>query len=163
MLVGYNGINFFGSQKNKNIRSVEEEIEKVLFKLDFISHFNFGDLKKIGWGRATRTDKRVHALLNTFSCKFQLQSQKIDGRWQTPTSAQELDKIRLSINKELPSDVKIFSMMQVSNNFNAKNATSYREYSYYLPTFMLTPISELYLASPPKKTSMEEEKEETKT
>ena len=56
-------------------------------------------------------------------------------------------------------------MMQVSNNFNAKNATSYREYSYYLPTFMLTPISELYLASPPKKEKMEEEeeKEETKT
>ena len=53
--------------------------------------------------------------------------------------------------------------MQVSNNFNAKNATSYREYSYYLPTFMLTPISELYLASPPKKPSEEESKEETKT
>ncbi len=34
-----------------------------------ISDFNFGDLKKIGWGRATRTDKKVHALINTFSAK----------------------------------------------------------------------------------------------
>ena len=34
-----------------------------------ISGFNFGDLKKIGWGRATRTDKKVHALINTFSAK----------------------------------------------------------------------------------------------
>ena len=55
--------------------------------------------------------------------------------------------------------------MQGSNNFNAKNATSYREYSYYLPTFMLTSISELYLASPPKEPTVKEEnkEEETKT
>ena len=95
MLVGYNGINFQGSQKNRNIRSVEGEIEKVLYKLDFISHFNYGDLKKIGFSRATRTDKRVHALLNTFSCKFQLENKQIDGRWQTPTTPQELDKLRV--------------------------------------------------------------------
>ena len=95
MLVGYNGINFQGSQKNRNIRSVEGEIEKVLYKLDFISHFNYGDLKKIGFSRATRTDKRVHALLNTFSSKFQLENKQIDGRWQTPTSPQDLDKLRV--------------------------------------------------------------------
>lgn len=44
------------------MRSVEEEIEKALFKLGRISEFNYGDLKKIGWNRATRTDKRVHAI-----------------------------------------------------------------------------------------------------
>ena len=51
------------------MRSVEEELEKGLHKLGMISDFNFGDLKKIGWGRATRTDKKVHALINTFSAK----------------------------------------------------------------------------------------------
>jgi tRNA U38,U39,U40 pseudouridine synthase TruA len=49
---------------------VDEELEKSLHRLGMISDFNFGDLKKIGFGRATRTDKRVHALLNSFSCKI---------------------------------------------------------------------------------------------
>jgi tRNA pseudouridine38-40 synthase len=60
--VGYNGIDFCGSQKNKDVRTVEEEIEKALFKARLIAKHNFGDLNKIAWNRATRTDKRVHAL-----------------------------------------------------------------------------------------------------
>lgn len=62
MIVGYNGINFHGSQKNKGVRTVEEEIEKVLFQMHLIAKHNFGDLNKIAWNRATRTDKKVHAL-----------------------------------------------------------------------------------------------------
>ena len=48
--------------RNIDIRSVEEELEKALFAIGGIADYNFGDLKKIGWNRATRTDKRVHAL-----------------------------------------------------------------------------------------------------
>ena len=70
MMVGYNGNDFHGSQKNNNVRTVEEEIEKTLHKLGMVSEFNYGDLKKIGWNRATRTDKGVHALLNVFSAKL---------------------------------------------------------------------------------------------
>jgi len=62
MIVGYNGINFHGSQKNIDVRTIEGEIEDVLFKMKLISKFNYGDLNKISWTRATRTDKRVHAL-----------------------------------------------------------------------------------------------------
>ncbi len=62
LLVGYNGSDFSGSQKNPGVRTVEEELEKALYRLGVIAEFNFGDLKKIGWNRATRTDKRVHAL-----------------------------------------------------------------------------------------------------
>ena len=69
ILAGYNGVNFWGSQKNDGVRSVEGELEKALHAIGMISSFNFGDLKKIGWGRATRTDKKVHALINTFSAK----------------------------------------------------------------------------------------------
>lgn len=62
MIVGYNGIDFHGSQKNKGVRTVEEEIEKALYKNNLIAKHNFGDLNKIAFSRATRTDKRVHAL-----------------------------------------------------------------------------------------------------
>ena len=81
MVVGYNGskvcqiftkihnmihIQFQGSQKNNDIRSVELELEKALYANGMIDPRNFGDLKKIGFSRATRTDKSVHALHNYF-------------------------------------------------------------------------------------------------
>jgi len=54
------------------------------------------------------------------------------------------------MNNLLPKDIKIFAVVPAANRFDAKLATSHREYSYYLPTFMLTPISSLNLESPPK-------------
>jgi tRNA U38,U39,U40 pseudouridine synthase TruA len=62
-----------------------------------------------------------------------------------------MEELRQSVNKELPDDVRIFCFLPVSNRFNAKNCTSHREYSYFLPTFMLQPIQQIYLASPPSK------------
>ena len=71
-----------------------------------------------------------------------------------------LEDLRAKINEDLPEDIKVFCMLHVSNNFNAKNCTSYREYSYYLPTFLLTSIQKLNLSSPPKEVDEEEKKEE---
>ena len=42
-------------------------------------------------------------------------------------------------------EVKVFCVICVSNRFNAKNCTSHREYSYYLPTFMISSINKFYL------------------
>ena len=42
-------------------------------------------------------------------------------------------------------EIKVFCVIEVSNRFNAKNCTSHREYSYYLPTFLLSSINQLYL------------------
>ena len=152
---------------------MEGELEKVLHDTGMISSFNFGDLRKIGWGRATRTDKKVHALINTFSAKVLISNKPTilvkaaeDGNEPEykPCSLEEhLEDLRLKLNEALPSDVKIFSLLQVSNKFNAKNCTSYREYSYFLPTFMLTPLKQLYLNTPLREiTEEEKKKEETK-
>ena len=100
-----------------------------------IAEYNYGDLKKIGWSRATRTDKRVHALQNVFSCKAHIPKN------------QDYEELRETLNKSLPNDVKVFCIIEVSNRFNAKNFTSNREYSYFLPTFMLTSIHHLFLGS----------------
>ena len=62
-------MNFSGSQKNESVRTVEAEVEKSLHEVGMISDMNFGSLQKIAWSRATRTDKKVHALINTFSAK----------------------------------------------------------------------------------------------
>jgi tRNA pseudouridine38-40 synthase len=136
LIVGYNGCDFSGSQKNPDIRSVEEEIEKALYKMGAIAEYNYGDLKKIAWNRATRTDKKVHALQNVFSCKVQFDK------------AEDEESFRGRLNALLPKDVKVFCVIRSSNRFNAKNCTSNREYSYYLPSFMLTKISDLYFGHP---------------
>lgn len=62
LIVGYNGSDFCGSQKNANVRTVEAEVEKALRDMGAIASYNYDDLQKISWSRATRTDKKVHAL-----------------------------------------------------------------------------------------------------
>ncbi len=54
---------------------------------------------------------------------------------------------RAKLNDALPEDIKIFCVVRCSNRFNAKNCTSNREYSYYLPSFMLTKITDLYFGT----------------
>jgi len=160
LIVGYNGSDFCGSQKNQGVRTVEEQLEKALFELNLISKFNFGDLKKIGWTRATRTDKSVHALQNTFSCKVHLAKENrsevsggkdigFEGLRQRINEA--VDKVNRKDNQnhdERYQEIKVFCVIEVSNRFNAKIATSHREYSYYLPTFTLASINkDFYLGS----------------
>jgi tRNA U38,U39,U40 pseudouridine synthase TruA len=126
---------FSNLSRNPDIRSVEGEVEKALYALDAIADYNFGDLKKIAFNRATRTDKRVHALQNVFSCKVHL--------------AKDMDEevFRGKLNAILPKDIKVFCVVRCSNRFNAKITTSSREYSYYLPSFMLTKMSELFFGN----------------
>ena len=160
MIVGYNGSDFSGSQKNPGVRTVEEEIEKALFDIDCISHHNFGDLKKVGWCRATRTDKSVHALQNVFSCKVHMRKEYRDGEMEVFRT-----KLNEALEKRLPEknkhEVKVFCVIEVSNRFNAKNNTSYREYSYYLPSFLLASNKSIYLGKLGTNLMPEEKKQPT--
>ena len=69
MFVGYNGSKYFGSQIQENVNTVEKEIFKALYSSGMVTDSNYEDIKKIAFGRATRTDRGVHALLNLFSAK----------------------------------------------------------------------------------------------
>jgi len=68
---------------------------------------------------------------------------------------------RKRINDQLPKDQKIFAMFPVGNRFNAKNCTSHREYSYFLPSFMLRPLTEQTFLGKPKKTEVLTEAEKS--
>jgi len=61
-----------------------------------------------------------------------------------------MEALRLKINKQLPQDIKIFCLQPIAQRFNPKNCASHREYSYFLPTFMLTPVTEVCLERPPE-------------
>jgi tRNA pseudouridine(38-40) synthase len=156
LITGYNGIDFSGSQKNKDVRTVEGQIEDALQKLHLIHDYNFGDLQKIGFNRATRTDKRVHALQNVFSCKIQF-----DDRGKSFEDSYE--KLRSSLNATITNEVRIFAVVPVANRFCSKITTSHREYSYFLPSFCLTPIKDLILETPPKELAVDESAAEVVT
>ena len=72
ILFGYNGQGFHGLQKAKNVPTVESHLEEALHSAGFITDRNFGNLKKSGWSRGSRTDKGVHAAVNCISCKLSI-------------------------------------------------------------------------------------------
>jgi len=138
------------------VRTVEELIEKSLKDINCISSYNFGDLKKIGWSRATRTDKSVHALQNVFSCKVHLSRQQRENNLEDFRA-----RLNAAIRERLPDsnkhEVKVFCIIEVSNRFNAKINTSYREYSYYLPSFLLADNNTFYLGKKGTNLQVEEQ------
>lgn len=71
ILFGYNGRKFHGLQKAAGVLTIEEALEKALYDQGFIPLHNFGDIKKLGWGRASRTDRGVHACINVVKCNLE--------------------------------------------------------------------------------------------
>lgn len=51
--------------------TVEEALEKALLDAQFVPLHNFGNLKKLSWSRASRTDKGVHASVNVVKCNLE--------------------------------------------------------------------------------------------
>lgn len=117
----------FINKRNISVRTVEEVLEKVLYDLNYISECNYGVLQKVGWSRASRTDKKVSAIFNMVSAKLH----KFDTD----------EEMKEKINKLLPEDVKIFKVIEVSQSFDAKDSNNNREYHYILPSFCLKPKS----------------------
>ena len=102
-------------------------MENAFHRLKLISDCNYGVLQKIGWMRASRTDKKVSAIMNVVSCKL-----------HKDPNMDEAEMKRI-VNEELPDDVKVFKIIEMSRTFDSKNNNNNREYHYILPSFMLEP------------------------
>jgi len=89
-----------------------------------ISKENLGNLQKVTWVRACRTDKGVHAAINVVSLKMILEPPGIVER----------------LNSNLPPSIRVFRVCRTSAAFHAKNAVDYRRYEYILPTYAFSPI-----------------------
>lgn len=105
--IEYDGTNFHGWQRQKNDRTVQEEIEKVLKTIT---------TKKITLAGSGRTDAGVHALgqVAHFKCDTAL----------TP------ETIMKALNSLLPQDVVILSCEQVGDDFHARFNTKSKVYNY---------------------------------
>lgn len=127
LIFGYNGKNFYGSQRQTQAgaRAVENDLERGLFQARLITEANYGDLKKIKWSRSSRTDKGVHARSTVVGLKMEMDSRNIE-------------EILQDLNSALPDDLQAFgnihsAIKSVANSFNAKGCASYREYEYLFP------------------------------
>ena len=109
--IEYNGKNFVGWQSQKNGKSIQDEIEKVLKKI------LKSKIKIIGAGR---TDKGVHAFGQYACFKFK---KKIENK------AKFLESINFFLNKHLISIIKIkIKKIDFHARFNAKK----RIYEYLI-------------------------------
>lgn len=105
--VSYKGTNYQGWQSQPNEKTVQGSIEKIL------SMILDNDVHIYASGR---TDAGVHAHGQYFHFEV---NHDVD-----------LDKLRYSLNRLLPSDIHIISFTTVDDDFNARFSAKEKHYSY---------------------------------
>jgi tRNA pseudouridine38-40 synthase len=109
LTVAYDGSDFGGWQRQKNARSVQEEIESALEKMH--GH----PVRLTGAGR---TDAGVHAL------------GQVAGFF-TDIASIPANKFALALNKLMPRDVRILAAEDAAADFHARFDASCRKYRYF--------------------------------
>lgn len=107
----YDGSTFYGSQRQKDKRTVEGEINKALSKMH---------KKDIIIVTSGRTDRGVHAIRQT-------------AHFDSFLEIEEKRFIR-AINSLLPLDIRIKSLKLVDENFHARHNSLKKEYKYIIST-----------------------------
>ncbi|CAI5702203.1 hypothetical protein KXD40_002659 [Peronospora effusa] len=120
--VAFCGKNYSGMQMNEGVKTIEAELERALFEAGGIAETNYGFLQKIGWSRAARTDKGVHAAGQLISVKLHV--------------GDDVSAFVAKVNAALPQDIQVMQMVTVTKNFNAKLTCDQRTYEYLAPTFI---------------------------
>lgn len=105
--IEYDGREFYGLQKQKGKRTIQEELEKALFKLT-------GEKTEVF--ASGRTDRGVHALD---------QAVHFDLEKQIP-----IKNLPLAINNLLPDDISVISAKKVKDNFHARFDIKSKTYIY---------------------------------
>ncbi|KAJ3449697.1 tRNA pseudouridine synthase a [Anaeramoeba flamelloides] len=128
VMFGYRGTGYHGLQiqygELVNLKTIELDLVNAFAKIGAISEQNKNDIKKVGWSRAGRTDKGVHAARQYVVFKMLM----IDTE----------EKIVELVNKELPEYIRVWGIQKVPKKFCAQRRCNYREYQFLLPTFLLT-------------------------
>lgn len=107
----YNGKDFHGFQRQKNLRTVQSVLEEALSKY-------FGEnIKIIGSGR---TDAGVHACGQV--CSFQIKHSSIVQK--------DMFKITTAINAFLPIDISVREFQPMNDDFHAQFSAKSKTYVY---------------------------------
>nr|XP_010905232.2 tRNA pseudouridine synthase A [Elaeis guineensis] len=125
IFLGYCGAGYQGMQKNPGARTIEGDLEEVLFLAGAIPEADRGLPRRYDWARAARTDKGVSAAAQVVSGRFYVDPPGLVAR----------------LNSHLPDQIRIFGFKRVTNSFNAKKFCDRRRYVYLLPVFALDPCA----------------------
>ncbi|GFH40119.1 tRNA pseudouridine(38-40) synthase TruA [Lactococcus insecticola] len=133
-IISYDGTDFAGFQIQDNGRTVQEEIEKVLARL------NSGTPVKVhGSGR---TDSGVHALGQVIH--FDL------------PSLRDSEKLRFALDTQSPDDINVLQIEQVSDDFHSRFNKHSKTYEYRLTTTRAAnPLTRRYSYHFPKLTKVD--------
>ena len=119
----YDGSNYSGFQKQPNMKTIEEEFEKALTKIN-----NGKRTKIVATGR---TDKGVHA-----KCQFAHSDIDIDITEY---------KLKRALNSNLPDYIKKKKTKSVDDNFHARHNVKSKEYKYYINVGEYNPMQRKYV------------------
>lgn len=136
MCFGYLGSGYQGLQMNPDCNSVERHLEKALLLAGGIQETNFGNLNRIHWSRAARTDKGVHANAQCVAAKLSVHQGDEGGDEERSQARQAFVK---RVNEFLPPDMHLHHITKVTKKFNAKNFCGSRTYHYLLPSYACVP------------------------
>ena len=119
----YDGSNYSGFQTQKGLKTIQEELEIALTKI------NNGQLTTL---TATgRPDKGVHALSQYGHCDINVNINE--------------KKLKRALNSNLPDDIHVIETKEVDDSFHARYNVKSKEYKYYLNTGEYNPLERNYV------------------
>lgn len=141
VIFGYNGKDFYGSQKipDNTHQTAEGELEKALYTCKMISDLNYNNLQKVSWGRGSRTDRGVHACANMINCKICLDEKFVKSGFENIAGKSdfkksiEWSKVINEINGNLNSKMRVFGLRLVTKGFDVRKSARSRKYEYLIP------------------------------
>jgi tRNA pseudouridine(38-40) synthase len=127
LAVAYDGSFFYGSQMQRDVPTVDRALMDALAGAGLLGDpSNEGDPSKVGWTRASRTDRGVHALGNVVSVKVRA---PVEDYLRNGHAPHVVD----AVNDRLPHHVRVLSAVRVTGGFNAYQDAVSRVYHYFLP------------------------------
>ena len=124
----FKGENFFGSQKQPDKRTVQNELENALTTL----LCTLTNKDKISIIPSGRTDAKVSAKYQTahFDCDFDLN-----------LKYGNMDKFKYHLNCILPDDLKVLELKETQPKFHAQKDAKYKHYRY---TIQNDPVASVF-------------------
>lgn len=120
-IVSYDGTNYKGFQRQKDVKTIQGEIERVLSIINKESVVIYG---------SGRTDAGVHALGQVIHFKTSLSLSS--DTWQR------------AMNSLLPKDIYIRHVEKVDNAFHARFSATAKDYRYYIYIGEYNPLKSNY-------------------
>jgi len=70
LILSYLGKDYYGMQRNRNMKTIEEDLINALLKANLITMEHYENIRALNFQRAARTDKGVSAIRQIVSLKL---------------------------------------------------------------------------------------------